>query len=603
MSAIRNPGKMKVLVVAPYQGLGELIKQMTPQYENFDIHVIIADMQESLGQIASFGNGDYDVVISRGGTARLLASHSKVPVVEIQVSGFDVLRMLTLMKEYQAKIRLIGFPNIIQSFVSVSNLLDYDFPYTVINDENEVEQALIEAKKDGVQIIVGDTVTVRFANELGMQGVLITSGRESVAEAFRTAELICRSLDEYKRMNRIYDRLLKESGRESAVLDASLNVLFATEGMLSLLVRNHAQTKFPFPLENGGLLELLLRDAASDIRENGPLALYEPAGRVMLTVRLLDIAGGAEYYQLTLEPGGETEANLRVIEPERDMDTFPSFLQTTGFMDEALQNAKRQLLAGEPVTVYGERGTGRRIFAGALAVLWDKNARVIELEIAVGDEAAFLRTCHLLAKAERGALLHIRGFERFPALQQRKLAEKIKEKALKVLFSFGESPKALKSDSRLDAKAFDWLGRGAVELKPLRERLDDLEEYVRTFISAFNEKYGKQIVGVRPDVWDALRAKPWKGNLIELRDTMEAAVREATGEYIERSDVDLPARRSSAPSVAAEGPVFDLNRPLEDIERDIIRYVLEEEGMNQSKAAKRLNINRTTLWRKVKGVE
>ncbi|MFP3751686.1 helix-turn-helix domain-containing protein, partial [Bacillus altitudinis] len=43
-----------------------------------------------------------------------------------------------------------------------------------------------------------------------------------------------------------------------------------------------------------------------------------------------------------------------------------------------------------------------------------------------------------------------------------------------------------------------------------------------------------------------------------------------------------------------------LHGTLDEIERRIIRTVLEEENMNQSKAAKRLNINRTTLWRKLK---
>lgn len=43
-----------------------------------------------------------------------------------------------------------------------------------------------------------------------------------------------------------------------------------------------------------------------------------------------------------------------------------------------------------------------------------------------------------------------------------------------------------------------------------------------------------------------------------------------------------------------------MDRPLAHIERDIIRLVLEEEGDNQPKAAKRLGINRSTLWRKLR---
>ncbi|MBW5447058.1 hypothetical protein GE107_13395 [Cohnella sp. CFH 77786] len=596
---------MKVLVVAPYTGLGELIRQMTAQYRQFDITVVIADMKESLGLVESIGREGYDVIISRGGTARLLAQHSEVPVVEIQVSGFDVLRMLTLMKEYQAKIRLVGFPNVIQSFVSVSNLLDYDFQYTVIDDENEVGEALAAAKREGVQVIVGDTVTVRFAGELGMQGVLITSGRESVAEAFRTAELICRSLEKHKMLNRIYERLIRESGREAAVLDASLNVLFATQGIHSIWEGTPVHAASPNRVESGRFLAELLEGMASDIRENGPLHVYEPAQRQTLTASLLMDGEGSEYYWLSLAPSDERESGIRAVYPYRDLESFPSFLHLTGSMDRALRQAKQELESGRPVTLHGEQGTGKRIFAGALAMMLNKDNRLLELEARSGEEPAYRRLCRLIGKAKRDVLIHVRGLEKFTGAQQRKLADIIKGGGCRVVFSFEEHPGRLKGESRLDPKVLEWLGGEAIELLPLRERLDELEELVRAFLAVLNEKYGKQIVGLRPDVWELLRKKSWKGNLVELRDTIDVCVLEAQGEYIERTDAEAAANRllRKAPYVADRMPAIDLNQSLEAIERDIIRYVLEEEDMNQSKAAKRLKINRTTLWRKVKGEE
>lgn len=45
---------------------------------------------------------------------------------------------------------------------------------------------------------------------------------------------------------------------------------------------------------------------------------------------------------------------------------------------------------------------------------------------------------------------------------------------------------------------------------------------------------------------------------------------------------------------------IDISGTLEEIERQVITKVLEDEGMNQSRAAKRLGINRSTLWRKLK---
>ena len=48
------------------------------------------------------------------------------------------------------------------------------------------------------------------------------------------------------------------------------------------------------------------------------------------------------------------------------------------------------------------------------------------------------------------------------------------------------------------------------------------------------------------------------------------------------------------------GLMIDLHKPLDEIERSVIQQILAEEGMNQSPAAKRLGISRSTLWRKLK---
>ena len=44
---------------------------------------------------------------------------------------------------------------------------------------------------------------------------------------------------------------------------------------------------------------------------------------------------------------------------------------------------------------------------------------------------------------------------------------------------------------------------------------------------------------------------------------------------------------------------FDFTKPLAEIELDVIRYVLNDVNMNQQKAAQRLGISRSTLWRKL----
>ncbi len=60
-------------------------------------------------------------------------------------------------------------------------------------------------------------------------------------------------------------------------------------------------------------------------------------------------------------------------------------------------------------------------------------------------------------------------------------------------------------------------------------------------------------------------------------------------------------RQAAAASAPRPGrPLLRLDRTLDEINRDIIRAVLDETNGNQSAAAKRLGISRTTLWRFLK---
>lgn len=88
---------------------------------------------------------------------------------------------------------------------------------------------------------------------------------------------------------------------------------------------------------------------------------------------------------------------------------------------------------------------------------------------------------------------------------------------------------------------------------------------------------------------------------------LSASVRDAGSYLIAPEEIDRalqeqrPLRHAKEPAAEPErSPGLDLHKTLDEIERDIIQQILAEEGMNQSAAAKRLGISRSTLWRKLK---
>jgi DNA-binding NtrC family response regulator len=134
---------------------------------------------------------------------------------------------------------------------------------------------------------------------------------------------------------------------------------------------------------------------------------------------------------------------------------------------------------------------------------------------------------------------------------------------------------------------------------PLRQRLEDLEDLVPLFVAEFNAKAGKAVRTIPGSVWARLKAHSWPGNVRELRNVMERCVLFADGDTLPEQwlQLDQPAATDEAPR--AGGNVLQLpldgSMALDDMDRFIIKTVLERNHDNVTAAARALNTTRETL--------
>ncbi|MBI3991426.1 MAG: sigma 54-interacting transcriptional regulator [Candidatus Omnitrophica bacterium] len=129
-----------------------------------------------------------------------------------------------------------------------------------------------------------------------------------------------------------------------------------------------------------------------------------------------------------------------------------------------------------------------------------------------------------------------------------------------------------------------------IEIPPLRERKDDIPLLVEHFIERFNTRYKKNVEGVSHDALASLLDYDWKGNVRELENSVEYAFVHTKGNYLEMDSfpAEIKSFRSS-PCALSDGD-----------ERLKILNALETSRWNKAEAARKLNIDRTTLWRKMK---
>jgi len=132
-----------------------------------------------------------------------------------------------------------------------------------------------------------------------------------------------------------------------------------------------------------------------------------------------------------------------------------------------------------------------------------------------------------------------------------------------------------------------------ITLPPLRDRLEDIPLLVEHFLEHLNLEMNHQIENVSADALAALMRYDWPGNVRELRNVLERGMVVAKGSLIMPDDLGLQAP-------ASRQPVADVTLSLDEVERRHIEAVLHHESGNVTHAARTLDIDRVTLYNKIR---
>jgi len=142
-------------------------------------------------------------------------------------------------------------------------------------------------------------------------------------------------------------------------------------------------------------------------------------------------------------------------------------------------------------------------------------------------------------------------------------------------------------------------------LPPLRERGSDIEILAKHFLKNFNILKRKNLKDISPEAINYLKNYSWPGNVRELQNLIEMLVVMKEDELIRVHD--LPAKIIGAQKAATANPGIELteqgidfNNHIAQIEKELLSKALKMSGGVKNRAAKLLNLNRTTLVEKLK---
>jgi len=145
-----------------------------------------------------------------------------------------------------------------------------------------------------------------------------------------------------------------------------------------------------------------------------------------------------------------------------------------------------------------------------------------------------------------------------------------------------------------------------IYLPPLRERLDDIPILINHFIRTFNKLKKKSIKGLTHEAMNCVMNYNWPGNVRELENLIEMFVVMKGIGYIDFEDLPDKIRQTTRKTDQIAGGIevpdegLDLNKIISQFERDLLQKALRKSGGVKNRAAKLLNLNRTTFVEKLK---
>lgn len=148
-----------------------------------------------------------------------------------------------------------------------------------------------------------------------------------------------------------------------------------------------------------------------------------------------------------------------------------------------------------------------------------------------------------------------------------------------------------------------------IYIPPLRERYEDIQLFVNAFVRQVEKELQKQTGKISPEVWECFRKYNWPGNIRELKNVIRrACLLTPQGEEITMSTLPLEMKESftqhfvedQVEELVAMAKENDLKTVALQAEYNKIINVLKEVKYNKTKAAQLLNIDRKTLYNKLR---
>ncbi len=595
--------KINILGIAPYEGLKVLMEQAASKREDIHLTVVKGNLEEGQKIVEAMGQ-EYDIILSRANTADMIRSVTHLPVIDIGISYYDVLHCIRQAKATGNPFSIIGFHGLTSIAKSLCELMEYSIEIIPVHSADNVKELLKEVKEKGYETIVCDTVPYPYANLMGITPILLTTGIDSLNAAIDNAVKHYRNEAQYLEQISILKKTVSSTKTYTVVFDTKKKILFS----------------FNAQPESESILQKIYKSIDASPCLNADFFI-NTKGTVYSVHCHYYGDEKSPYYICHISTTGipmtYSKYGIKILNRIKAEEIYSTSFYSTTNASKELQNKLFQINeTNTPVMITGEIGTEKNKAAMLLySKGQDKNNPLFTIDCSLLNDRNwnYLVSNYNSPFMENKNTIYISNIESLDESKQHQLLSIMTDTNLhlrnRLILSCSSGYR--QPVPHIAMRFINLLNAYVLHMPPLRDQASDIPSSATLYLNTLNQQLGKQVASIQSPAMELLLAYDWPFNIMQFQRVLKEIVISTGSSHVIPQVVSQVLEQESRfvisnsldSNILTSGqkpesisPV-NLGQPLNLIIRDIVEYTLDKCKGNQSAAAKKLGIGRTTLWR------
>ena len=612
----------KIALLMPDENRLAEVKELLRDYED-EVVYEVASLRNGAQVVHNLVRQGIEVVIARGeSAANIKKANPEVVVVDVSITGFDLVRAVESARKFGENIAVVWFPSMTKQIECLETALGVHIKrYNLTSREQDHVNAMIDlALQEGADVILGGYITTTAARERNLPCISIQTGNEGYFEALLNAKSLLVSLQEEKRKAGLIRTVLNHAYEGILSVDENCRIIAANPVAQKILRFTESNGKQAQEIWPGLDLEHTLKTGKEELDKifavNGVQVLCNKAPIIDGNHRIGAVATFQDITKIQM-----AEARIRKEVYSRGhvaVFRFNDIYGTSKPVQATITMAKRFSVTDANILITGETGSGKEVFAqsihnhsrragGPFVAINCASipAQLLESELFGYVGGAFTGASKegkpgLFEIAHTGTLF-LDEIGELDYLNQGRLLRVLQEKAVVRVGSDRVLPVDVRIVAATNKKLNEMVARNQfredlfyrlnvlhLRIPPLRERKKDIGIYAKQFLIELCQ--GKKLE-LSSGALSVLEDRTWAGNIRELHNMVERLCALADREKISSAFLLQVMEHESQD----ERPV-----PVDCAEAQKIRSAIASCEGQLVEVAERLKMSRVTLWRKMK---